>query len=165
MSREGVLARALKAYLDDHVKHNGRRLDYVFIDCPPSLGLLTINAFAAAKEVLVPIQCEYYALEGLSQLGSIVELVRLNVNGELRISTMLMTMFDGRTRLAQDVVDDVRRRFPELTLKTLIPRSVRLSEAPSQDQTVLNYDPDSVGALAYIAAASELANRGAYVSQ
>jgi chromosome partitioning protein len=92
-------------------------------------------------------------------------MVRLNVNGQLRITTMLMTMFDGRTRLAQDVVDDVRRRFPDLTLKTLIPRSVRLSEAPSQDQTVLNYDPDSVGALAYIAAASELANRGAYVSQ
>ena len=165
MSREGVLARALKTYLDDHVKNTGRRLDYVFIDCPPSLGLLTINAFSAAKEVLVPIQCEYYALEGLSQLGNIVDMVRLNVNGQLRITTMLMTMFDGRTRLAQDVVDDVRRRFPDLTLKTLIPRSVRLSEAPSQDQTVLNYDPDSVGALAYIAAASELANRGAYVSQ
>jgi chromosome partitioning protein len=133
--------------------------DYVLIDCPPSLGLLTINALVAAEEVLIPIQCEYYALEGLEQLLRTVELVRGHLNAKLRISTILLTMYDGRTRLATQVADDVRSHFADVVLQTIIPRSVRVSEAPSYGQSVITYDPASSGAVAYAEAARELAYR------
>jgi chromosome partitioning protein len=134
-------------------------LDYLLIDCPPSLGLLTVNALVAAEEVLIPIQCEYYALEGLEQLLRTVELVRGHLNGRLRISTILLTMYDGRTRLATQVAEDVRSHFGEVVLRTIIPRSVRVSEAPSYGQSVITYDPASSGAMAYMEAARELAYR------
>ena len=133
--------------------------DYVLIDCPPSLGLLTINALVAAEEVLIPIQCEYYALEGLEQLLRTVELVRGHLNANLRVSTILLTMYDGRTRLATQVADDVRSHFGDVVLQTIIPRSVRVSEAPSYGQSVITYDPASSGAVAYAEAARELAYR------
>jgi chromosome partitioning protein len=133
--------------------------DYVLIDCPPSLGLLTVNALVAAEEVLIPIQCEYYALEGLEQLLRTVELVRGHLNAKLRISTILLTMYDGRTRLATQVADDVRSHFGDVVLQTIIPRSVRVSEAPSYGQSVITYDPASSGAVAYAEAARELAYR------
>ena len=134
--------------------------DYVLIDCPPSLGLLTVNALVAAEEVLIPIQCEYYALEGLEQLMRTVELVRGHLNATLRVSTILLTMYDGRTRLATQVADDVRSHFADVVLQTIIPRSVRVSEAPSYGQSVITYDPASTGAVAYAEAARELAYRG-----
>jgi chromosome partitioning protein len=137
--------------------------DYVLIDCPPSLGLLTVNALVAGAEVLIPIQCEYYALEGLEQLLRTVELVRGHLNNRLRISTILLTMYDGRTRLATQVADDVRSHFSEVVLQTIIPRSVRVSEAPSYGQSVITYDPASSGAVAYAEAARELAFRSVAV--
>jgi chromosome partitioning protein len=152
VAREGRLSRAIEQ-LD---KSN---LDYVLIDCPPSLGLLTVNALVAAEEVLIPIQCEYYALEGLEQLLRTVELVRGHLNAKLRISTILLTMYDGRTRLATQVADDVRSHFGDVVLHTIIPRSVRVSEAPSYGQSVITYDPSSSGAVAYAEAARELAYR------
>ena len=133
--------------------------DYVLIDCPPSLGLLTVNALVAGAEVLIPIQCEYYALEGLEQLLRTVELVRGHLNNRLHISTILLTMYDGRTRLATQVAEDVRSHFSEVVLQTIIPRSVRVSEAPSYGQSVITYDPASSGAVAYSEAARELAYR------
>lgn len=139
---------------------------YVFIDCPPSLGLLTLNAFVAAREVLIPIQCEYYALEGLSQLLKTIGLVVDNgYNANLRVSTILLTMFDSRTRLANEVAEDVRLHFPELVLWAVIPRAVRVSEAPSYGQTVVSYDATSVGAISYFEAAVEIAQRGAVNAQ
>ena len=123
------------------------RLDYIFIDCPPSLGLLTVNAFVAAREVLIPIQCEYYALEGLSQLLKNVHLIKNHLNPGLHVSTILLTMYDARTNLAQQVAAEVREHFPDQTLRTNVPRSVRISEAPSYGQTVMTYDPGSSGAL------------------
>jgi chromosome partitioning protein len=152
VAREGRLSRAIEQ-LDTS------NLDYVLIDCPPSLGLLTVNALVAAEEVLIPIQCEYYALEGLEQLLRTVELVRAHLNAKLRISTILLTMYDGRTRLATQVADDVRSHFGEVVLHTIIPRSVRVSEAPSYGQSVITYDPSSSGAVAYAEAARELAYR------
>jgi chromosome partitioning protein len=137
------------------------KFDYVLIDCPPSLGLLTVNALVAAEEVLIPIQCEYYALEGLEQLLRTVELVRGHLNAKLRISTILLTMYDGRTRLATQVAEDVRSHFGDVVLQTIIPRSVRVSEAPSYGQSVITYDPASSGAVAYAEAARELAHRAA----
>ena len=157
IAREYRLKRSLETYLATYKASHGRPLDFVFIDCPPSLGLLTINALVAATEVLIPIQCEYYALEGLSQLLNIVELVRNQLNPVIEVSTFLLTMFDARTRLAQDVANDVRTHFGDRVLKTLVPRSVRVSEAPSHRQTVLEYDPASPGALSYREAARELA--------
>lgn len=134
--------------------------DYVFIDCPPSLGLLTTNALNAVEEVLIPIQCEYYALEGVNQLLKYITMVQHQLNPKLHISAILLTMFDGRTKLADDVSVDVRDNFGELVLRTRIPRSVKVSEAPGYGQTVLDYDPGSRGAMAYLDAAKELANRG-----
>ena len=131
----------------------------MFIDCPPSLGLLTVNALVAAPEVLIPIQCEYYALEGLEQLLRTVDLVRSHLNQKLKISTILLTMYDSRTRLASQVADEVRGHFGDLVLSSVIPRSVRVSEAPSYGQSVMTYDPGSSGALAYLEAAREMAFR------
>ena len=147
------------ALLLRETEQQGLRFDYVFIDCPPSLGLLTINAFVAASEVLIPIQCEYYALEGLGQLIRNVELIQSHLNPELAVSTILLTMYDARTRLAAQVADEVRLHFRDLVLPTAIPRSVRVSEAPSYSQTVLTYDPGSSGALSYLEAAREMAHR------
>ena len=136
------------------------RPDYIFIDCPPSLGLLTINAWVAAVEILVPIQCEYYALEGVQQLQDYIGMIRQSLNPDLAVSTVLLTMFDNRTRLAGDVAAEVRNFFPTQTLTTVIPRSVRVSEAPSYGKTVVSYDRKSAGAIAYLEAAAEIAIRG-----
>ncbi|MGW0930396.1 ParA family protein [Streptomyces sp. NPDC002644] len=152
VARESRLQRALQAY--------EQPLDYVLIDCPPSLGLLTVNAMVAGAEVLIPIQCEYYALEGLGQLLRNVELIRGHLNTNLHVSTILLTMYDGRTRLASQVAEEVRSHFGGEVLRTSIPRSVRISEAPSYGQTVLTYDPGSSGALSYLEAAREIALRG-----
>ena len=159
VARESRLQRALRTYLADRAAA-GDRLDYVLIDCPPSLGLLTVNAFVAGAEVLIPIQCEYYALEGLGQLLRSIELIQAHLNPDLHVSTILLTMFDARTRLAAQVADEVRAHFGAVVLPTTIPRSVRVSEAPSHGQTVLTYDPGSTGALSYLEAARELARAG-----
>jgi chromosome partitioning protein len=157
-ARESRLREALSPDALDQL-----RPDYVFIDCPPSLGLLTVNAMVAAEEVFIPIQCEYYALEGLSQLLSNIELVQGHLNRNLWVSTILLTMYDGRTKLADQVTAEVRRHFGDTVLKTVIPRSVKVSEAPGFGQTVLAYDPGSRGALSYLDAAREMAERGAAV--
>ncbi|WP_081646110.1 ParA family protein [Agrococcus pavilionensis] len=155
--REHRLREALDAYLSAAPQPP----HYVFIDCPPSLGLLTINAFTAATEVLLPIQCEYYALEGVSQLLDTIGRIQAHLNPKLELSTVLLTMFDGRTLLSRQVVDEVRAHFAEQTLDAVIPRSVRVSEAPGYGQTVIAYDPNSPGALSYREAAAEIARRGA----
>ncbi len=147
-SRETRLKRAIEAVLDDY--------DYVLIDCPPSLGLLTVNGLSAAREVLVPIQCEYYALEGLGQLLRNVDLVRRNLNPELEVSTIVCVMYDARTKLADQVVSEVRDHFGEKVLRTIVPRSVRLSEAPSFGQPIITFDPRSRGAFAYRDVAKEV---------
>jgi len=157
VAREQRLRTALEQYL----AQSEEMFHYVFIDCPPSLGLLTINAFVAAREVLIPIQCEYYALEGLSQLLTNIQLIERHLNPRLSVSTILLTMYDSRTNLANQVVDDVREHFPKEVLNTVIPRSVRISEAPSYGQSVISYDGNSPGSLSYLEAASEIAHRGA----
>ena len=151
MARERALARAIDAARGAY--------DLILIDCPPSLGLLTINAFVAADQLLVPIQCEYYALEGLSQLLRTVGLVEQNLNTGLAIGNVVLTMFDARTRLAQQVVDEVRTFFGPRAFDTVIPRTVRLSEAPSYAQPITVFDPDSKGAQAYQQLAAEFAQR------
>ncbi len=161
VARETRLRNALDTYLEWRTATGQSRIDYVFVDCPPSLGLLTVNAFVVAREVLIPIQCEYYALEGLSQLLKTIQLIQAHLNPRLHVSTILLTMYDARTNLAQQVATEVRTHFPERTLKTTVPRSVRISEAPSYGQTVMSYDPGSSGALAYLEAAREVAERGA----
>lgn len=155
VARETRLSTALETFL----RESPRPFHYVFIDCPPSLGLLTVNAFVAAKEVLIPIQSEYYALEGLSQLLSNIQLIEKHLNPALHVSTILLTMYDSRTNLAQEVAQEVREHFPAQTLNTVIPRSVRISEAPSYGQTVHAYDPKSLGGIAYMEAAVEIAER------
>lgn len=157
VAREQRLRTALEAFL----RESSTEFHYVFIDCPPSLGLLTVNAFVAAHEVLIPIQCEYYALEGLSQLLGNIQLIQKHLNPSLRVSTILLTMYDARTNLAQEVAHEVRGHFPTETLAAVVPRSVRISEAPSYGQTVHAYDGASIGALAYLEAAAEIAERGA----
>ncbi|MGP3964671.1 ParA family protein [Nonomuraea sp. 3N208] len=152
VAREARLRRALGAY-------GVTDLDYIVIDCPPSLGLLTVNALVAADEVMIPIQCEYYALEGLGQLLRNVDLIKAHLNPTLMLSTIVLTMYDGRTRLASQVAEEVRAHFGDTVLKTVIPRSVRLSEAPSYGQSVMTYDPGSSGAMAYMDAAREIAHR------
>jgi chromosome partitioning protein len=161
VARETRMERALSAYVRGAAERGESRLDYVLIDCPPSLGLLTVNAFVAADEVFIPIQCEYYALEGLSQLLKNIELIKNHLNPGLHVSTILLTMYDGRTRLSAQVAEEVRAHFPAQVLRTAVPRSVRISEAPSFGQTVMTYDPTSSGALSYLEAAGELADRGA----
>jgi chromosome partitioning protein len=161
VARESRLAKALAAHplIGDADTVGDERLDFVLIDCPPSLGLLTLNALVAAAEVLIPIQAEYYALEGLGQLIETVEMVKAHLNPRLEVSTILITMYDARTRLAAGVADEVREHFADQVLKTTIPRSVRVSEAPSYGQTVMTYDPASPGALSYLEAARELAQQ------
>ncbi|WP_269436909.1 ParA family protein [Arthrobacter gengyunqii] len=160
VAREQRLRRAIEAYAAERERTGQERLDYIFIDCPPSLGLLTVNAFVAAREVLIPIQCEYYALEGLSQLLKNIEMIQKHLNADLVVSTILLTMYDGRTNLAAQVAAEVREHFPEQVLGAVVPRSVRISEAPSYQQTVMTYDPSSSGALSYLEAAAEIAQRG-----
>jgi chromosome partitioning protein len=135
------------------------RYDVVLIDCPPSLGLLTVNALTAARSVVVPIQCEFLALEGLGQLMTTVDLVKRGLNPPLDVTGVLMTMFDARTRLSAHVVAEVRRYFPHRMFGTVVPRSVRLAEAPSYGQAIVEYDPSSRGAEAYEAFVNELSSR------
>jgi chromosome partitioning protein len=151
MAREGRLTRAIQAITSE--------FDLAIIDCPPSLGMLTVNALAASDSVLVPVQCEYLALEGLGQLMHTVELVRDSLNPRLSLLGVLLTMHDGRTNLSSQVVEEVRSHFSGLTFETVIPRNVRLTEAPSFGKTILEYDPTSRGALAYSALAQEVASR------
>jgi chromosome partitioning protein len=148
MSREGRLKRALADVKDDY--------DYILIDCPPSLGLLTVNALAAATEVLVPIQCEYYALEGLGQLMRNVDLVQRNLNPLLELSLIVLVMYDGRTRLGEQVATEVREHFGSRVCRNVIPRNIRLSEAPSFGQPITTYDSSSSGAVAYRELAREV---------
>jgi chromosome partitioning protein len=165
VARESRLRKALHAHpqvCPDPAIEGGAaedRFDYVLIDCPPSLGLLTLNALVAGDEMLIPIQAEYYALEGLGQLLETVEMVRAHLNPDLEVSTILLTMYDARTRLSAGVADEVREHFGAQVLRTAIPRSVRISEAPSYGQTVMTYDPASPGALSYLEAAREMAER------
>jgi chromosome partitioning protein len=147
-SRELRVKRAIEPVLDE--------FDFVLVDCPPSLGLLTVNALTAAHEVAVPIQCEYYALEGLGQLLKNIERVRSSLNPTLSVSTIIMTMFDARTRLAEQVVDEVRNHFGDRVCRTVVPRAVRLSEAPSFGQPIIVFDPTSRGAIAYRELAKEV---------
>ena len=153
--------RLVDAINDDFLAEQG--FDFVFIDCPPSLGLLTINAMTEVDEVLIPIQCEYYALEGVGQLLNNISMIRENLNKNLHISAVLLTMYDGRTKLSEQVSDEVRNHFGSVVLDNHIPRSVKVSEAPGYGQTVLQYDGGSRGALAYFDAAVEFAERGDYL--
>ncbi|TWJ11518.1 chromosome partitioning protein [Stackebrandtia albiflava] len=153
VARENRLQRAIAGYPHE--------IDYILIDCPPSLGLLTVNAMVAAEEVLIPIQCEYYALEGLGQLLRNIELVKVHLNPRLQVSTILLTMYDKRTKLADQVEQEVRSHFGDTVLKAVVPRSVRVSEAPGYGQSVMTYDPGSRGATSYFEAAEEIALRGA----
>ena len=157
VARESRLQRAIDAYC----AAEGSDLDYVLVDCPPSLGLLTVNAMVATTEVLIPIQCEYYALEGLGQLLRTIDMVKAHLNPALAVSTIVLTMYDARTRLADQVAEEVRTHFGDVVLSTMIPRSVRVSEAPGYGQSVVTYDPGSRGAMAYVDAAREIARRGA----
>jgi chromosome partitioning protein len=151
--RPFLLKQALADFLADH------EMDYVFIDCPPSLGLLTINALAAVKEVLIPIQCEFYALEGVQQLLRTIEFAKERLNPELEVSTILLTMYNSTTNLSASVVEEVRNYFGKKVLETVIPRSIYVAEAPSFGQSVMTYDPGSTGAVAYLAAAREITER------
>ena len=155
VAREYRLQRALTTFLEQDAS-----FDYIFTDCPPSLGLLTLNALVAGREMLIPIQCEYYALEGLAQLLNTVDLVKSHLNPALAVTTVLLTMYDSRTRLADQVADEVRSHFGELVLQPVIPRNVRVSEAPGFGQTVMTYDAGSRGAVSYLQAAREIAERG-----
>jgi len=150
ISRELRLKKALASIDGD--------FDYVFIDCPPSLGLITINAFAAATEIMVPVQTEFYALEGLTQLQKIVDLVQKNLNPDLRITKVVLTMYDSRNTLSTDVAKEVKKHFENELCKTVIPRTVRLAEAPSFGQPITEFDPSSKGAKAYLALAEEIIN-------
>jgi chromosome partitioning protein len=157
VAREGRLEKSIATFSGE--------LDYISIDCPPSLGLLTVNALVAAEEVLIPIQCEYYALEGLGQLLRNIELIKAHLNARLRVSTILLTMYDKRTKLADQVEQEVRGHFSEIVLDAVVPRSVRVSEAPGYGQSIMTYDPGSRGATSYFEAAEEIARRGAKLSR
>lgn len=151
MARESRLKSALEEVRDDY--------DFIFVDCPPSLGHMTINAFTASDSMLIPVQCEYYALEGLSQLLNTVRLVQKHFNPGLKIEGVLLTMYDARTNLGAEVVEEVRRYFQEKVYDTIIPRNVRLSEAPSHGLSIIDYDPRSKGAEVYVALAKEVLTR------
>ena len=151
MSRETILKRAIENMEEEY--------DYIFMDCPPSLGLITLNAFAAADSVLVPIQCEYYALEGLGQLVNTIKLVQKNLNKDLEIEGVVMTMYDSRTRLSSQVAEEVKKYFKDKVFSTVIPRNIRLSEAPSHGLPITIYDPLSKGARTYKKLAKELINK------
>jgi chromosome partitioning protein len=159
VSRESRLKFSLEKFLQER-EAQGQRIDYVIIDCPPSLGLLTVNALTAAEEVLVPIQCEYYSLEGLTLLLQTLQQVQQLLNKKVHISTIVLTMYDSRTKLANDVANSVRQHFPKELIDIPIPRAVRISEAPSFNQTVMTYDASSPGAVAYMQIAREIAIRG-----
>ena len=165
VARESRMSKAIDRWMKERAEAGEPRIDYVIIDCPPSLGLLTVNAFVAADEVLIPIQCEYYALEGLSQLLNNIQLIKTHLNQDLHVSTILLTMYDARTRLSAQVADEVREHFASQVLEATVPRSVRVSEAPSHGQTVITYDPQSTGARSYRAAAAEIAHRGAEMKE
>ena len=150
--RERLLAQALASARETY--------QYVFLDCPPSLDLLTVNALTAADRLIVPVQCEYYALEGLSRLMETVAAVQARLNPGLRVTGMLMTMHDSRTRVSGDVIGEVRKHFPQLAFRTVVPRNVRLAEAPSYGEPAIRYDPHCAGADAYFEAAKEVAARG-----
>ncbi|GGE06041.1 sporulation initiation inhibitor protein Soj [Marinithermofilum abyssi] len=152
LSREQRLKRALQPIQDDY--------DYILIDCPPSLGVLTINSLTAAHTVLIPIQCEFYALEGLGQLLNTIRIVQKHLNKKLEIEGVLLTMFDGRTNLSVQVMDEVKKYFQQKVYQTVIPRNVRLSEAPSHGVPILNYDPRSRGAECYLQLAKEVMANG-----
>lgn len=152
IAREQRLKKAFAAISGDY--------DYIFIDCPPSLGLLTVNALTAADKVLVPIQCEYYALEGLSQLTKVIEMVRSHLNPNLAVGGVLLTLFDSRLNLSVQVAEDIKKHFGKLVFDTSIPRNVKLAEAPSFGQSALEYDPTSKGSYAYIELAKEVVDRG-----
>jgi len=151
ISRESVLKKALEPVKDNY--------DFILIDCPPSLGILTVNALVAAEKVLVPIQCEYFALEGLGQLMNTVKLIRSKLNPTLDIAGVILTMYDARTNLSRDVAEEVKKFFKEQVFKTIIPRNIRLSEAPSHGQSIVEYDPSSTGSLAYRNLTDELIER------
>jgi chromosome partitioning protein len=152
MARESVLKEKIDKIADD--------FDYVFIDCPPSLGLLTVNALVAAKSLLIPIQCEYYALEGVTKLIESMKMVKSRLNSNLEIFGVVMTMFDSRTTLSKQVVEEVENYFGNLMFKTLIPRNIKLSEAPSHGLPVTMYAPSSKGSVAYAKLAKEVIRRG-----
>ncbi|MDO4609692.1 ParA family protein [Corynebacterium sp.] len=157
-NRESRLRQALTdSFLQEH------EFDYLIIDCPPSLGLLTLNAMTVSDEVLIPIQCEFYALEGVTQLLRNIGMIRQHLNPDLHVSAVLLTMYDGRTKLADEVAREVRNHFGDAVLRNIIPRSVKVSEAPGYGKTIISYDPGSRGALAYLDAAKELAERGDYL--
>lgn len=157
VAREMRLKEAIENFIAERAAI-GQAIDYIFIDCPPSLGLLTINALTAAKEILIPIQCEYYSLEGLSQLQKTFELVKQRLNPTLKLTTFVLTMFNN-TNLANDVANEIRKHYPNELIDIPIPRTVRVSEAPGFKQTVMTYDPVSPGAVAYMSVARELAER------
>ena len=150
ISRESCLTRIVEEIIND--------FDYILYDCPPSLGLLTVNALTAANSIIVPIQCEYYALEGLGQLVKTIDLVQNNLNPDLKIEGVLLTMYDARTNLSQQVIEEVKKYFQEKVYNTIIPRNVRLSEAPSFGKPIILYDPNSKGAIAYRDLAKEVAD-------
>ena len=154
MRREYLLADAIESFLSTH-----RDYDVIIVDCPPSLGMITLNALVCADQVLIPIQTEYYALEGVTQLWRTIEMIRKQLNPKLHVGAILLTMYDRRTKLSEEVAEEVREHFPDLVLETAIPRSVRVSEAPSFEQTVIRYDAAGAGALAYKKAALEFARR------
>ncbi|OZG66143.1 chromosome partitioning protein [Bifidobacterium hapali] len=156
-NRNNLLDTALSTFLEQSEQH----YDYVFIDCPPSLGLLVINAMCAVNEMLIPIQAEYYALEGLGQLIHTIGLVQEHFNSTLLVSTMLVTMFDRRTLLSREVYDEVKQHYPSIVLDTTIPRTVKIAEAPSFSKSVIAYDPQGMGATSYREAALEIAKRSA----
>ncbi|KFI82754.1 ParA family protein [Bifidobacterium psychraerophilum] len=154
--RHYVLKHKVDAYINEH----SSEFDYVFIDCPPSLGLLVLNSLCAAKEVLIPIQAEYYALEGLGQLLHTIGLVQKNFNRKLVVSTMLVTMFDRRTLLSREVFEEIQKHYPNIVLNATIPRAVKISEAPSFGKSIISYDPRGAGSISYLEAALEFAERG-----
>jgi chromosome partitioning protein len=152
-NRPFLLKESLDEFLAEH------EIDYIFVDCPPSLGLLTINALAAVSEVLIPIQCEFYALEGVQQLLRTIDFAKERLNPELKVSTILLTMYAQTTNLSVQVAEEVRAYFKDKVLETIIPRSVYVAEAPSFGESVMTYDPGSTGAVAYLEAAKEIAHR------